>query len=164
MQALTWPLLLLIFTSKIITIPVTILALAGLVLGASPLLSILPVASIATVIYYLTMLSTARFEPQGSERLYSRIRIIWGVITAVSWTMSVCVIIVAIVLRTRGVFPKYETHVGIWLMVTCAILALVECVLSWAVAILVRKERKRITYAAKWRPSVMDHSWSLARR
>ncbi|KAJ3996416.1 hypothetical protein F5050DRAFT_118092 [Lentinula boryana] len=121
------------------------LAATGLILSASPLLWIIPVTFVATFTHHTTMLTVARVEPHGSERLFSRSRIICGFMIAVSWTLS------------------YKMHVGIWLMVSCAALAFVEAVLSWIVAIFNQKERKRITYAAKWRPLNVDRSWSISR-
>ncbi|KAJ3735668.1 hypothetical protein DFJ43DRAFT_821351 [Lentinula guzmanii] len=163
MQALPSSIPLLIFSSLGVSTAGSALAVTGLILSASPLLWIIPVTFVATFTHHITMLTIARVEPHGSERLYSRSRIICGFMIAVSWTLSVCVVVTAIVLKAMNVFPKYKMHVGIWLMASCAALAFVEAVISWIVAIFNQKERKRITYAAKWRPLNMDRSWSISR-
>ncbi|KAJ3909993.1 hypothetical protein F5879DRAFT_660711 [Lentinula edodes] len=147
-----------------ISIAISVLAVAGLILSASPLLWTIPVTFVATFSHHITMLRIARVEPHGSERLFSRLRVIWGFITAAAWTLCICVAVIATVLKAMDVFPKYQMHVGLWLMVTCAALALVESGLTWTIAIFNQKERKRITYAAKWRPLTMNHSWSINHR
>ncbi|KAJ3927059.1 MAG: hypothetical protein NXY57DRAFT_661882 [Lentinula lateritia] len=162
MQALPQPVAVLIFSSIGISLATSVLAVAGLILSASPLLWTIPVTFVATFSHHITMLRIARVEPHGSERLFSRLRIIWGFITAAAWTLCICVAVIATVLKAVDVFPKYQMHVGLWLMVTCAALALVESGLTWTIATFNQKERKRITYAAKWRPLTMNHSWRFA--
>ncbi|KAJ4483453.1 hypothetical protein J3R30DRAFT_1782709 [Lentinula aciculospora] len=162
MQALPQPISLLVFGSISVSVAASALAITGLCLDASPLLWVIPAAFIVTFTHHARVLTLARIEPHGSERLFSKLRIIWGFISALSWTLSLCATVIATVLKAMDVFPNYAMHVGIWLMTTCAVLALIESVLSWAIAIMNRKERKRITYAAKWRPLKMDRSWRFA--
>lgn len=159
MNSLPQPIPSFVFASLAVSIAASVFALTGLSLGASPLLWTIPASFAATFPYHITILALARVEPHGSSRLFSASKILCGFIIAASWTLSTCVAITATVLKALDVFPKYEMHVGIWLMYTCTALALIEGVLTWVNAICSRKERKRITYAAKWRPLYTDLSW-----
>lgn len=163
MNSLPQPIPSLIFASLGVSVAGSVFALTGISLGVSPLLWVIPASFAATFPYHITTLTLARVEPHGSSRLFSAFKIIYGFIIATSWTLSTCVAITAIVLQTKGVFPKYEMHVGIWIMYTCIILTLVEGLLAWGIAIFSRRERKRITYAEKWRPLATDLAWRFVR-
>ncbi|KIK67457.1 hypothetical protein GYMLUDRAFT_155810 [Collybiopsis luxurians FD-317 M1] len=162
MNSLPHPIPSLIFASLGVSTTVTAFALTGLSLLASPLLWIIPGSFATTFFYHISILILARVEPHGSKRLFSKLRTIYGFIIAVLWSLCTCVTITATVLKAIGVFPKYEMRVGLWLMIVCAIIALIESGILWAVAIFCRKERKKITYAAKWRPLNTDLSWRSA--
>ncbi|KAF9071693.1 hypothetical protein BDP27DRAFT_1446175 [Rhodocollybia butyracea] len=164
MDSLPRPIPYLSFASLGVSTIVCAIAMTGLSLAASPLLWSIPVSFAATLPYHITILTLARVEPHGSSRLFSRFKIVWVFAVSTLWTISTCLAVVSVILKERNLFPKYDMRVGIWLMETCAALALTESLLSWANAILCWKERKRITRAAKWTPIVINRSWSMNRK
>ncbi|THV05076.1 hypothetical protein K435DRAFT_774065 [Dendrothele bispora CBS 962.96] len=151
MHPLPLPLLHSIYASAGVSIVVVAFALAAIALGASPLFWIIPVSFCITSPHYILIFFLARTETSGSSRLFSALNVSWAFITAVLWTAATVVSIVASILQARGSHPEHEMRVGMWILIVSSALSLVECGLTWGIAVLKRKERKKITYAAKWR-------------
>ncbi|KAF5393332.1 hypothetical protein D9757_000564 [Collybiopsis confluens] len=164
MDALPQPIPPLIFASLALSTTATAFALTALSLLASPLLWTIPASFAPTLFHHTTILFQARILAHGSARVFSKFKVICAFIIALGWSLCTCVVIAATVLKSLNTFPKYDMGVGLWIMVFCATIALIESGILWGVAVLCRKERKRITYAAKWRPINTNLSWRFVTR
>jgi len=170
MHPLPTPLLHFIYASVGVSTIAVAFSLAALGLGAFPIVWIVPASFCATLPYHIIILFLSRTVHHGSLRLFSAFNISWGFIVAILWTGATIITVTASVLQSRGTFPNRDMRVGIWILILSAALSLVECVLTWVVAVLNRKERKRIRYAEKWRfnptnstsSGLSSQTWRLA--
>ncbi|KAG7449533.1 uncharacterized protein BT62DRAFT_590145 [Guyanagaster necrorhizus] len=165
MHSLPYPLVPLISASLGVSTLTLIFVLVALInAGVNPILWIFPASYALTVPYYAIMLITAYFEFRGSSRLLSIYSIVSAFVCALLWTScSVCLLTITIM---EG---KEDTEVGglrkdTWLLIVPCVSCPVPASLMWIIAEVMRRERKKILYALKWRPVAPQSSqtWSVS--
>ena len=121
----------------------------------SPAFLAIPVAFLFTIPFHITTLIIARFEPHGSARLWSKLNIIWAFVTSSSWTASFGLTLAFTIRQGLWELSKQrQVDTAFWLMVVPTSTSLLECIVSWFIAWVSYRERKKITDEAKWRPIV----------
>lgn len=152
MNPLPQPLSTLFYAS--LSVSTTTLVFIPFVITVSPALWVLAVTFIITFPHHITSLLLARYEPHGSPRIYSALKIAWAFIISLLWTASFALIVIFTVLEgVKHLHHGDGLDTRTMIMIAPCVSSLIQCVLVWWIAILCRKERKRITYSAKWRPT-----------
>lgn len=160
MQSLPPPLPLLIYLSLAISALAVASTFVFLTLGLPPQLWIIPGAFAITLPYHLVVLFLARVEPHGSARVFSFGNTAWGFVASIFWTGALCTsVVTTILMAVRSHRPQHQVNLG------CALCAwsLLEGGFIWSIALLSYQERRRVSYAAKWRPVNTNQyrSWSF---
>ncbi|KAG7091057.1 hypothetical protein E1B28_010114 [Marasmius oreades] len=160
MQSLPPPLTLLIYLSLAVSALAAGSTFASLALGLPPHFWTIPVAFAITLPYHLAILFLARVEPHGSPRVFSSGNNTWGFVASTFWTGALCTSVVTTILMARRDHRQQrDINLG------CALCAwsLLEDGLIWSITLLSYRERRRVLYAAKWRPngSSNGQSWSF---
>ncbi|KAF9268671.1 hypothetical protein L218DRAFT_994503 [Marasmius fiardii PR-910] len=160
MQSLPPPLPLIIYLSLAVSALATASTFVFLTLGLPAQLWIIPGAFAVTFPYHLVILFLARVEPHGSPRVFSSGNTVWGFVASVIWTGALCTsVVITVLMAVRDHQPQHRINLGCTL---CAWSA-VEVGLIWSIALLSYRERRRVSYAAKWRPITgnQNRSWSF---
>ncbi|KAJ7594593.1 hypothetical protein C8J56DRAFT_927133 [Mycena floridula] len=164
MQALPRPILPLIYAS----LTLSTISLACSIRPATqvtPFLWSTTAAFLITVPFQIILILAARLEPLGSEKLFSKFNIIWAFVISFCWTLA-CGTSVGFTIR--GGIRQIQSHqlvdLDLYFMLVLSITTMAECIVVYWLAFSLKKERKRITYAAKWRPInhlTFAQTWSI---
>ncbi|KAK0461111.1 uncharacterized protein EV420DRAFT_1640606 [Desarmillaria tabescens] len=120
--------------------------------GVRPILWILPASYALTFPYYVVMLLATHFELRGSSRLFSIYSIIIAFASALLWTScSVCLLVITI-MEGKEDIKIDRLGKDTWLLIIPCISCPIPTSLMWIIAEVMRRERKKILYAMKWRP------------
>ncbi|KAK1236337.1 hypothetical protein PQX77_000415 [Marasmius sp. AFHP31] len=137
-------------------------ALVGLTTGLLlPQFWTIPAAFALTLPYHLVVLFLARVEPHGSTRIFSRGNTVLGFTASIFWTGAFGTAIVTTVLM----LTRHERGHDVNLAGALGALSLIEGGVVWSVAVISYKERRKLSYAAKWRPIPMastGQAWRYA--
>ncbi|KAJ8076832.1 hypothetical protein PM082_001255 [Marasmius tenuissimus] len=162
MQSLPPSLPLLIYISLATALLTAAAALVGLTTGLLlPQFWTIPAAFALTLPYHLVVLFLARVEPYGSTRIFSRSNTVLGFAASMFWTGAFVTAIVTTVLM----LIRHERGHDVNLAGALGVLSLIEGGAVWSVAVISYKERRRLSYAAKWRPIPMastGQAWRYA--
>ncbi len=157
MYTLPAPLVPLICASLITGVTTFALALACLVvpdIHLNHVLWFIPVTFVLTLLYHITVLVLARRQTQDSGWLFSAPVTALGFLVAASWTAcAVYVVSLTIIVgKQEGGFEKSGLNGAMpGLLITPCILCPIQAGIMWVIAVLNRKERRALSYAAKWR-------------
>lgn len=116
---------------------------------------VVPGALVLTIPFHVVSLTLARFEPHGSDRLFSQFNVRWAFLASVLWIASLavlCSFTVLEILKEMRVKPTKPLQPKAYLLLASALTCLLECVVIWWTTWIFRLEWKKISYAKKWRP------------
>jgi hypothetical protein len=142
----------LIYTS--ILLALTTLIVAAVNILSTPALWIIPAAFLITISCHITTLVVCHLDHHNTERIFSFTKVAWVVGSTFVWTLSLGVSVIFTAIKTtKDVQLGHPITIGHWLLVVASVLTFAEVVLLWCITVITRKERKKITYHAKWQRS-----------
>ncbi|KAF8893374.1 hypothetical protein BD779DRAFT_1505846 [Infundibulicybe gibba] len=127
------------------------LVVSTLAIGISPLLWIIPAAFAVTITYHTTILFISSSESTKSSRLFSAPAVVFAYLLTLLWACDFGFALTLVILLCSGKLESSVSGRNSGVLVASLVLTLFEAVVMGSIAWRCHKERRRITYSAKWR-------------